>query len=264
MAVGISPSGERVSVDRKHVLGELDFRLEHAGDGLRGHATVNEHMHVTGTDVLRASILATWSDTVTGLVCAKVVEPRVPVTLELDLHLYGPPVAPDEIVITGHLVKAGKDVLLSTVDIADGTGDAIGSADATFMLAPDETLRLPMPVDELVGAVGTMPGRLAEPFAERAGCERREPGVAWMPPTTDEQRNSSNTLNGGLIALLVEEAAVSTRPGSSLSSLIVHFARPIRTGPAVARATVHGDVAEVVVTDEGRGDLAVKATARFF
>jgi hypothetical protein len=47
--------------------------------------------------------------------------------------------------------------------------------------------------------------------------------------------------------------------------LALCFLRPVRVGPAVGTATVHGDVAEVAVTDQGRdGDLAVAATARLF
>jgi hypothetical protein len=43
----------------------------------------------------------------------------------------------------------------------------------------------------------------------------------------------------------------------------MHYAQPVRNGPAVVAAEVHGDLAEVTVRDAGRDDrLAVIATTR--
>ena len=61
-----------------------------AGDGLEGEATVVPEMHVPGTDCLRASILAVWTDVLSGLLVGQVITPRVPVTLELAVDLYRP------------------------------------------------------------------------------------------------------------------------------------------------------------------------------
>jgi acyl-coenzyme A thioesterase PaaI-like protein len=72
-------------------------------------------------------------------------------------------------------------------------------------------------------------------------------------------------LNGGLLALAVEEAALSLTPNTTLSSLAMRFLRPVRIGPAVAHAQVHHDLARVEVCDAGNADrLAVVATARAF
>ncbi len=109
-------------------------------------------------------------------------------------------------------------------------------------------------------------GPLAAPLAERAGCERLAPGVASLPCEGD-RLNAAGTLNGGLIALVVEEAALSAagRPEATLAVLSLRYLRPVRVGPAVARATVRAGVGEVVVTDRGRDDaLAVLATTRTF
>ena len=74
-----------------HVLTELGFGVERAGDELHGSAPIVPEMHVPGTDVLRLSLLASWADMITGLLAADVVGPRVPVTLDLDVHLTAPP-----------------------------------------------------------------------------------------------------------------------------------------------------------------------------
>jgi acyl-coenzyme A thioesterase PaaI-like protein len=96
------------------------------------------------------------------------------------------------------------------------------------------------------------------------GCERRETGVAVLP-RSDDGLNASGTVNGGLLALVAEEAALSCFPDSTLSMMALCFLRPVRVGPAVARAVVHDDVAEVTVVDAGRGDShAMTATARVF
>jgi acyl-coenzyme A thioesterase PaaI-like protein len=81
----------------------------------------------------------------------------------------------------------------------------------------------------------------------------------------EDGTNASLTLNGGLIALAVEEAALSALPGRTLSSVNLHYLRPVRVGPAVARASAEGDLARVEVSDDGAdGRLAVVATVRAF
>jgi hypothetical protein len=78
--------------------------------------------------------------------------------------------------------------------------------------------------------------------------------------------NASGTLNGGLLALVVEEAALSAAPpGATLASLSMRYAQPVRVGPAVAEADVRDGLGDVVVRDAGRDDrLAVIATTRTF
>ncbi|MFD0852244.1 hypothetical protein ACFQ07_08425, partial [Actinomadura adrarensis] len=60
---------------RKHVLNELGFATRRAGADLRGTASITPEMHVPGTSCLRASILATWADTLIGLLAAQVTAP---------------------------------------------------------------------------------------------------------------------------------------------------------------------------------------------
>jgi hypothetical protein len=99
------------------------------------------------------------------------------------------------------------------------------------------------------------------PFAERAGCERRAPGVAALA-YSDEVLNASNTINGGLIALTAEEAVLSlSPPGATLASLDLRYLQPARVGTAEVR---HG-LGRVEVCDEGNENrLCVAATARTF
>ena len=151
------------------------------------------------------------------------------------------------------------------VAAVDFTADGVpaATATATFMPVPDESLRLPESA-LLLERTRDETMRLTQPFAERAGCVRQEPGVALLV-RSDDGLNSSNTINGGLIALVVEEAALSCAPGTTLASLAMRYLRPARVGPLVATATGHGGVARVDVRDSGSEDrLTVTATTRTF
>jgi acyl-coenzyme A thioesterase PaaI-like protein len=103
---------------------------------------------------------------------------------------------------------------------------------------------------------------LAVPLAERAGCHRRAPGVAVLP-RSDDGLNAAGSVNGGLIALAVEEAALSLTPGTTLVSMALRYLRPVRSGPAVATAEVLSGLGRVEVRDAGGDDRpAVTAVTR--
>jgi len=158
--------------------------------------------------------------------------------------------------------KSGRSVSVLGIDIAAG-GRPIGFAHATFMAAPNPSLRMPTVVSD-EGLLRPHPPRLAVPYAERAGCHARGPGTVSIPMRPDGL-NASGTLNGGLLALAVEEAVLSAEPGTTLASLSMRYAQPVRIGPAVAHAEVADGLGHVVVRDEGRDDrLAVIASTRAF
>ncbi len=244
---------------RRHVLQDLAWVVTKDGDTQRGSAAIYPEMHVPDGEHVRTSILATWADVLSGYLAMEILRPRVPVTLELDVHLYGPPPGDGVINGTGRVLKAGRSIFVARVDFTSGNGIAIGFAAASFMAAPDTKLTI---VRDTVQRPAPQGKQLHVAFADRAGCQRREPGVAVLS-SSDESLNASNTLNGGLIALVVEEATLSLSPGTFLSSLALRYLQPVRFGPAVARATRHGNLAQIEVADAGNDDrLCVVATAR--
>jgi acyl-coenzyme A thioesterase PaaI-like protein len=245
-----------------HVLQELGFELSRDGDQLCGTAIVSPHMWVPGTTRLRTSILAAWTDHAAGLLAVDVLAPRVPVTLDLDVHALQPPRGDGTIRVVAGALKAGRSVVVCRVDLTDGDGNPVGHAAASFMAAPDPALT--MPPDTIAAAEQVRPGALRVPFAERARCERRGPGVAVLQ-AGDDGLNAANTVNGGLVALAVEEAALSLAPGATLASMTLRYLRPVRVGPAVAIADVYAGLGRVEVRDAGSDDrLAVLATTRTF
>jgi acyl-coenzyme A thioesterase PaaI-like protein len=246
---------------RPHVLAELGFGTRQVGGELHGSATVTSQMHVPGTACLRTSILATWADMLAGLLAAQSMAPRVPVTVELDVHLYRPAPAAGTVLGTGRTVKAGRSVFVAAITFTGHDGAPVGVAAGSFMSAPDPAARLPA---RLSVDLPPPAARLAVPFAERAGCQRRAPGVAVLPRSQDGL-NSANSVNGGLIALAAEEAALSLAPGATLCSLGLRYLQAVRDGPVVATAQARDGLALVELHDAGHGGrLAVSATARFF
>jgi acyl-coenzyme A thioesterase PaaI-like protein len=246
---------------RHHILQELGFTVRRAGDELHGAGEVTPFTHVPGTSHLRISILASWADMLAGLLAAQVMGPRVPVTLELDVHLYRPAPAAGEIRAVGRPVKKGRMVFVGGVEFSTEGGEPVGFSSSSFMAAPDTTLRMPSVTS--LDALPPAPA-LTVPLADRAGCKRQEPGVAVLPRSEDGL-NSSNTVNGGLIALAAEEALLSLAPGKSLCSLALRYMQPVRTGPAVATATMRAGLGQVELRDAGNGNrLSVIAAGRTF
>ncbi len=246
---------------KNHVLSELGFAVKWVGEDLEGTVSVIDEMCVPGTSHLRTSLLATWADHLSGLLAATEVAPRVPVTLQLDVHLYAPAPGSGTVRGIGRVLKAGRSVFFTDVEFSSEDGAVFAMSTGSFMTSPDETLSLPASLS-LDGP--PPPQRLAVPFAQRVGCERGEPGTAVLPRSSDGL-NSSNTFNGGLIALVVEEAALSLSPGATVSSLILRYLRPVRVGPAVASARNGSGLGDVEVRDAGNENrLSVLATTRFF
>jgi uncharacterized protein (TIGR00369 family) len=251
----------RSDLPRHHLLQELGFTIRQTEGSLRGTGTVTPHMHVPGTQRLRTSILASWADMICGVLAAQAMTPRVPVTLELDVHLYRPAPTKGTVTAIGRTVKAGRSVIVAEVEFCDEREETVAFGAGSFMAAPDARLTLPglTSID--------MPPRapaLTMPLADRAGCRRERPGTAVLPRSEDGL-NGSNTVNGGLIALAAEEAVLSLLPGETLCSLHLRYLQPVRVGPAVATAVVRGGLGRVELRDRGRDDrLAVTATARTF
>lgn len=241
------------------VLREIMLETRRDGDEMWGATTVEPGMWVPGTASLRTSLLALWTDTVAGRLALDLIMPRVPVTLDLDVHLYGRPPTAGPLHAVARPLKVGRSVLVLTVDFTGGDREPIAVGTASFMAAPDPKVII-TPEKLLVRPSLADAGDLQVPLTERARCRRGEPGVAVLS-RSEQGVNASDTVNGGLIALAIEEAALSLVPGSLLSSMALRYLRPVRVGPAVATARAHGSLVRVEVRDAGADDrLAVVAT----
>lgn len=247
--------------NQRHILKELGFGFKRVGEEMHGTASITPEMRVPGTARLRTSILAAWADLLAGNLAIDVMPQRVPVTLELDVHLYRPAPGSGTLRGVGRTIKAGRSIFVASIEFFADSGEPIAAAAGSFMSAHDLSLTPP----SKLGVDGFHPDeRLSMPFAERAGCERVEPGKAVLHRAEDGL-NHSNTMNGGLIALAAEEAALSLAPGDTLCSLGLRYLQAVRVGPVVATARMHAGLGQVEVRDTGNDNrLCVLATARTF
>jgi acyl-coenzyme A thioesterase PaaI-like protein len=246
--------------ERVHILRELGFATCKVGEELHGSAHITPEMHAPGTAQLRTSILATWADTVAGLLASLAMGPRVPVTLELDVNLYRPAPGSGEVRVTGRTVKIGRSVFVAEMDFTVDD-EPIASGAASFMVAPNPDVQLPEKL-----SIDLPPSRqqLTMPLAQRARCEHRGPGLVALP-FADDGINASNTVHGGLIALVAEEALLTLAPLSSLSFLGLRYLQAARVGPVVASAGLRGRVGRVEVRDSGNENrLTTLVTAHTF
>ena len=245
---------------RDHVLAPLGFSIEVEGESIVGRVSITSHMHAAGTTGLRTGLVAAWVDLVAGTHAVEHLFPKVPVTLDLDIHLFERPASAGEVEMESRVLKVGRSVAVFELEVRTD-GEIVGVGTAKFVVAPDPTLRL-----KTRPRLRHRPGGLLleRPFVEHAGIDVLEPGVASVP-NAPEARNAANTLNGALIAVLVEEAALSLTPGECLALLDLHYLQPVRVGPAIARADVRNGVGRVEVRDAGADDrLAAVATTRTF
>jgi acyl-coenzyme A thioesterase PaaI-like protein len=256
----VSPTRVSQELRETHVIHELGFAPMRGEGEYRGTAEIVPEMWVPGTEQIHTSILVTWADMATGFLAVDLQSPRIPVTLELDVHVYPARRHEGRIEAVSRVVKAGRSVVVSSVEFVDGNGAPLAFGAASFMAAPNPAHVFAEDFDPAV--VERVGSRLRMPFAERVGCEVREPGVAVLAKTPDSV-NSTDTIQGGLVSLACEQAVLSLEPGATLSSMALRYLRPVRVGPAVATASVIAGIGQVEVRDAGDDDrLAVVATTR--
>lgn len=245
---------------RRPAFTEVGLSLEPAGDELHGTVEVLPLMWAAGSTWPMISVAATWADTQLGIVAMRVLEPRLVVTVELGVHLFGEIAGVPDLRTVARLVRAGSSTAVVRMDITTPAGQRVGFSHATFM-APSPDRTMPSVEMALAGYRSGL-GTLEEPFTARVGCERTAPGETIMPLTQDVM-NGARSIQGGLLTAAVEEAARSADPEHRpLEYLHVRYLRPVRVGPAIARAIVHQGVGEVDVHDSGTDTLALIGTTR--
>jgi len=241
-----------------HVIVELGLDVEAQLDVVRGRAPVVANLCVPGTDELRTSVLLTWADVLAGAVAGRAMEPRIPLTLDLEVQLVRPARTGEVVLAEANSVRTGRTVAVADVWFRTEAGEPLALAVATFVPAPDPTHVFPdgFPMPEM----DRRP--LPEPLAVRLGARVVSPGIVEMPRRPDGL-NAVGAMQGGLASVAIEEAVGSLRstPGA-LRSLTVRYLRPVMSGPACATAVASGDTCEVRLVDVATGKLCLLATAR--
>lgn len=251
------------------VLGEHAASIRDVGvltavddEELRGEIEVREEMFLPGSAVVRPSILATMADIVCGKFANASTQPRICVTLDLDLHLtrdpHGAGFEPgDRLECRAKVVRAGRRIVVTGFELdAPGVG-AFGFGHAGFMASPDPVHVNPdgFPLDS-----DEPRAQLHRPFAERAGVTVDDAGRALLPFRL-ENVNATGALQGGLLVLAAEEALRSVRDDSVMRSVAVRYLRAFRQVDALAGADIRGDVARVELLDARDGHVGATIVA---
>jgi acyl-coenzyme A thioesterase PaaI-like protein len=215
---------------------------------------------VPETDVVLTSVLLTWADILAGPLATQSTLPRVCMTNDLTVRLLGRPPA-GEVDLRAAVLKSGRTTTFTE------TWLCAAGADAPFAVAHGTFVASPRPQDvidleTLAGNRGTR--TLESPLPERLGVRLVEPGVAEVH-RRDDLLNPADTLQGGVVALLAEIAALSIAGGGAIAhELDVRYLKATRVGPARATARVVArDLVEVRVVDTGADDrLSAVAVVR--
>ncbi len=241
------------------IVGELGLQYARAGDVVSGRAEAVPEAAVPGTATLRTSVIATWADVIAGAIAGYAINPRIPLTLDLEVQLFGAATAGDVIVGESVAVKVGRTVVVCEASFRrESAEEPFAIALASFIASPNPDHVFEGGFPEFTGE----PGRLRQPFAERAGLTVIEPGVAEVPRRLDGL-NGTGAIQGGILALAAEEAALSLAvEPATVHSLNMRYLRQFSIGPCRAEATGNGQASIVRLVDEGTGKIGAIATVR--
>lgn len=242
-----------------HVVAELGLVVHDHRDPVRGDGVVVAEACVPGTDEVRTSVLTTWADVIAGGVAGVAIEPRIPLTLDLEVQVAEPPRVGQRVRAVGTLVRAGRSVVVTRCRFTEAdSGALLAQAVSAFVPSPDPAAVFPdgFPLAQ------DWNRRLRIPLAERVGAMVTGPGVVEVPRRPDGL-NAVGAMQGGVMAVAMEEAARSLGGGTgALASMNVRYLRPVMEGPARAVAVGDGPVAVVELTDAATGKLCGLATTR--
>ena len=202
-------SADVPKADPTYYVTQVAFSTLLEGDEIRGHGTVVPEACVPGTEALRTSVILLWADVLAGAAAGLAINPRIPLTLDLEVQVRRPFAPGSEVHAEARIVRAGRSVVVTEATFGDGTDpEPLAIAVATFVPSPDTSHvfdgGFPIPVfpDD---------ARLTQPLAERLSCRVLEPGVVEMPRRLDAL-NAVGAIQGGAVATALEEAAASLLP----------------------------------------------------
>lgn len=213
---------------------------------------------------LRLGTLATLVDFASGSLAVRSVAPDWTATFDMAIHRTGEAEPGPRAEAVTRLVRAGKNTVVSETTVLEA-GRPLAYAEVTFSRLPRrEDTPKPRP-EELVRDLGLGEEPLDDAIGAIIGFQREGPGTISVP-LTPFVRNSFGSLQGGVVAMTLEEAAMSLA-GGGVSFLHLYYLAAAKVGPYVGRATTlsaapaGGSItgrAELV--DEGRGRLLAQGT----
>ena len=231
---------------------------------------VDHHLE-TRSGTIRAGAIATLVDVVGGGLAAIAAQPDWIATADLTLHLV-PRVANEQVIAHGHVLRHGRTTVVIEVRLTDAGGAPLGLATMSFAVLPRRDGNLVVDQNESVRrmTMATEESGLAAPLNTSVGLRVLDPDQDAGPgtielPLADYVRNSLGALQGGMIATVIDAAAVQAiaavaGPEVETVDLQITYLALARIGPVRTRA----EVLDVEVTEPraafGRAHIEVLDT----
>jgi uncharacterized protein (TIGR00369 family) len=258
----------------RHMLRDLAIETLRADDGsVLAIAPVHRHV-CDDRGNLRAGVIATVIDVAGAVLALRALHPDRVATLGLEYHS-AKPAREGPLVARAQILRSGSAQVVMGLEMADGhggedfaRGEFVGSGLLSFRRLQKRSDHAPIPSSDdhprrSTLAVGAT--RMTEPYLERAKLRILDAAQGSVEiENHDYVRNSFGTLNGGMVATLIDvaaEQAARARCGADLSTadLAVHYVGqagpgPLRTRTRVIRASRDHAVCRVDLVDAGDGE----------
>jgi uncharacterized protein (TIGR00369 family) len=238
-------------------LHEVDYPGEPGATHVLGEVRDLDHLRGPEGNV-RAGALLTMADTVGGMCAGLAALPGWVVSTNLMLRTT-PLVHQGPLALEARVRRAGRKAVVTQVEIrAAGAADHL-IADGVLTSAVLEPDGGPPDFGRPMVLAAPEPLDPAESLLEFFGVRPHGPAAVALD-ITDRVRNPWGILHGGATAVLVDAAAThAVGDDATTADVVLHFLRPGRVGPAIARATALGDrpdghLMRVEVTDAGAED----------
>jgi len=247
----------------------LEFGEEPDDRHAVGAVMVDPYLQADGLPWPNMATLLTMADVLIGRLASHHTRPRISVTSDLGIRLFRQAID-ERVECRARLLKVGRTMSVGDAEFFSESGEMIGTALGTFLASP-------RPAD--VAAQGFAFGQpdenpRARTLAEHVGIATPEPGVADMAALRSDLTNATQSLQGGIVALLGEVATYSAFGSDDVGTQVVdtlevHYLSAGRTGPFRASAeclslTTNGGYFRVQVRDLGRDRLTavIETTTR--
>ncbi len=258
-----------------HMLRDLALVLERGG-GLVDRVVIPTPAEVRGAHGgVRAGILATGVDVVAAVLAVRSLAPDWLATTDLSLWTYGTPQR-GPIACEARLLRSGRSNAVVEVSLYDEGADRAPVGVATAAFARIRRERAAEPADffeeRKVIEFATAGSHLDRPFVDKLGLTVGDAarGIVELP-RTEYTINSFGSLQGGMVAMLVElaaEAAAGAAAGTphavldlSIRYLEAGARGPYRTAATLLRRAGDQILARVEILDVGADKCMAVATA---
>ncbi|MDG2027901.1 MAG: PaaI family thioesterase [Acidimicrobiales bacterium] len=239
-----------------HLLRDLGFDGEHGPDRARNRIEITDGLH--GSQGVRLGVLATMVDVTGASIALRSVRPDWIATADLGVHVLRP-ISAGSLHVECSPLRVGIGSVVVHATIEDDDGALCGVGRMAFARIPGSATKAvieDVPGTTRAGLDGGTP--VTEPIADLCGFDVVGPGQLRLEKTPYIQ-NSFGTVNGGVMALATETAAVSAAGGGHATDLNIHYLEQVGDGPiAVTAEVLRADAAAFVsvrVQDRSDGRL---------